>query len=101
MESSTRASSKAISQVQPTDTTSTNAQQDHQEQAPTPAAPQSQEEGVLPTININEEKRENKKEHAPNEGWKWLFRMYFVNWMKGHDHLSRSTTEKVSYYFRL
>jgi len=41
---------------------------------------------VLPTININEEKRENKKEHAPNEGWKWLFRMYFINWMIGHDH---------------
>jgi len=92
VESSTQASSKAISQVQTTNTTSTNAQQDQQEQTLPPAAPESQEEGVLPTININEEKRENKKahnvvrKHAPNEGWKWLFRMYFVNWMKGHDH---------------
>jgi len=59
VESSTLASSKAISQVQPTNTTSTkNAQQDQQEQALPPAAPESQEEGVLPTININEEKRE-------------------------------------------
>ena len=63
MESSARASSKAISQVQPTNTTSTNAQQDQQEQALPPAAPELQEEGVLPTININEGKRENIKAH--------------------------------------
>ena len=24
------------------------------------------------------------RKHAPNEGWKWLFRMHFVNWMKSH-----------------
>jgi len=35
--------------------------QDQQQQAPPPASPGTQEEGVLPTININEEKRENKK----------------------------------------
>jgi len=74
VESSTRASSKAISQVQPTNTTSTTAKQDQQEQAPSPAAPESQEEEVLPTFNINEEKRENKKahnvvrKHAPTRG---------------------------------
>jgi len=71
-ESSTRASSKAISQVQPTNTTSTNAQ-DRQEQVLPPAAPESQEEGVLPTININEEKIKNKKAKQQNEAEKMSY----------------------------
>ena len=58
VDSSTRASNKGISQVQPTtNTTSTNAQ-DQQQQAPPAAAAAQEEGGVLPTINITVLKEE-------------------------------------------